>query len=124
MEIKEVKDEAGAVVSWVVLVGDLKFPCSTPQEAEHLERLLLAEKNREILGFLQGQEWEEDILEALQKQHLIFRAMILALLGAEVRIWGAGMATQLVWAAVDFCQGLHNAVHKPQPRQTPPAPGM
>lgn len=119
-EIKVLQNEETGEAIWVLHVGDLKFHCSSKKEAEHLEMMLLLEKNREILALLQGQ-WEEDILEALIKQNLIFKAMILALLGVQV-IWGAGLASQFVWQAVDFCEALHNIIH--QPAVPAPAPRM
>lgn len=112
MKITEVLDEEGETKGWRLWVGDVPIFCETREEAEHLEKLLMAEKNCEILDLLQGQEWDEDILEALKKQHLIFKAMILTLLGREVR--GAVMAAQMVWQAFDTCQYWHQCM-KQQP---------
>lgn len=126
MEIRPVKnEETGDVQGWVLLVGDLKFSCATQKEAEYLELMLLHEKNREILLFLQ-QQWDDDILEALQRQHLIFKVMILVMLELDGVIWGEGMAAQLVWVAVDFCVGLQQSLSnrtQAAPAQQPPRMG-
>lgn len=103
MEVKEVKkDEETGEKEWILYVGDLKFHCSTREEAEHLGMMLSLKENWEILEFLQ-QQFEDDILKALKKQHALFKVMILAMaMSAEVRIWGAGMAEQLLWDAVEL----------------------
>lgn len=106
MEIKPVKNEETGEVEWLLLVGGLKFHCASHKEAKYLEMQLEQEKNREIMLLLM-QQWDDDILKALKKQHLIFKAMILNLLGWEVRIWSEDMAAQMIWQAVDFCQYWH-----------------
>lgn len=115
IEIKKVGD------GWVVLVGDLKFHCTTRKEAEHLEAMLRFKKNAALLECLM-QHWDDDILKALQTQHMIFKAMIFAMLELDVVIWSNGMAAAQIWVAVDFCEGLHNAIH--QPAAPAPAPRM
>lgn len=122
MEVKEVKkDEETGEKEWILYVGNLKFHCRTRKEAEHLEMILSLKENWEILEFLQ-QQFDDDILKALKEQHAIFKVMILAMaMSAEVRIWGAGMAEQLLWDAVELLVRWPVPDFKDEEKDIPPS---
>lgn len=100
MKIEVDKDKKGEVRGWILCVGDLKFHCRTEKEAECLETVFKLKQNKEIYELV-AQQWEEDILTILKKQHRAFLSLLLPLLYQPTPMVPA-MVQELLWEAVDL----------------------
>ncbi|MHB1016192.1 MAG: hypothetical protein ACYC2W_13075 [Desulfurivibrionaceae bacterium] len=117
-------------MGWVLVLGEITLIFETQEAALAAMAKFSEPRNEEFFELLEeGRIWEgvecgekEDIIRALKNQNQIFTAMIMALLGAEIQIWGGGVANQLIWQAVDFCVGLYQAIHPAPPSPPSSAP--